>query len=214
MKKLILSYLLHFANRNIIFTRKEEFYKIKTQLLQRYGSLLGEEIQHVKKICYSCEGSGKFKCEWKPTEPCWSCGGDGIYEEFWVRLNRYQFGRFVFHQPTVRMTSYEPLFEGVSLPVIEGYIRHDRPKYHIGAECCYWLFLFYDRSTFRRVFGRIGYPSKKRTPLVFLATLLFDWRMERWKVFKPKIKWKPNWRKRDRLTPLDPFCDFDTDLPF
>ena len=196
----MIGWLLHKANRDVPLLYKDRFYRIKHQILIKYGTKIGQEIQHIKKECWACDGSGIFKCEWKEPESCWSCRGTGVYEEFWSRLDKYKLGNWYFHNPIERLYKYEPLFEGEALPIIEGYIRHVKPKYRIGTECALWLFLFYDRETFWKFFGRIGYPSNKRTPLVIIGNLIFVSR---------------NFDLRDYLPTKNTKYEYETDdLPF
>lgn len=189
MKNIIgyfLGFLLHYANRDIPFTRKDEFYKIKNRILKRYGNLLGIDIQHIRKDCYSCDSTGIFRSEWKQPERCWSCGGTGVYQEFWTRLEKYKVGKWYFHNPIERIYSYYPLFEGESNPLIEGFIHHKTPKYRFGTECALWLFVFFDFKTFWNKLGKSGYPNNKRTPLVFISNLFWIFRNFRFTDLLPK----------------------------
>jgi len=183
IRKYILGWLLHLANRDVSIYSKEQFYTIKKNLLTKYGTKLGEEIQHIRKECHSCNSTGIFRCTWKQKETCWSCNGTGIYQEYWTRLDKYKLGNYTFHNPTKRQHEYEPLFEQIALPVITGYIHHKSPKYRLGAEAMYWLFLIYDRKHFKKIFGMIGYPGNVRTPMVFFANISFkckhEWRIEK-----------------------------------
>lgn len=132
--KYIIGFLLQLANRDVDLVTKDKFYPLKQSLLKKYGKRIGEEIQHIKKECYSCDGTGIFSCDWKQPEKCWSCCGSGIFEQYWTRLERYKIGKWYFHNPTKKQFFYDPLFEGVSLPVIQGYIHHKKPKYRLGRE--------------------------------------------------------------------------------
>jgi hypothetical protein len=172
--KYILGCLLHYANRYISFpNQREEFYKLKTKLLHKYGTKITTEIQHIKKECYQCDGTGIFKCNWKNDEPCWRCS-KGVYKEFWTRLDKYKLGKFYFHNPVERMYHYAPLFEGEALPIIEGYIEHKTPKYRIGRECLLWLFLLFAPKIFIKEICTIGSPHNKWTPLVILGNIIFN----------------------------------------
>ncbi|WP_291726149.1 hypothetical protein [Bernardetia sp.] len=181
----ILGYLFHYANRDIPLIAKQEFYELKQKLLKKYGTKVGQDIQHIKKDCYSCDATGWFSNEWKE-EPCWNCMGTGVYEEFWTKLDKYKLGKFTFHNPVERIYKHSKSFSEEIKPNIEGYISHKRPKYRVGTECAWWLFLFFDRKTFLKRFGKTGYPSHKRTPLVFLGNLIFRIRCFRWRDLFPK----------------------------
>lgn len=190
IRKYILGFLLNLANRDADMITKDKFYPIKNRILLKYGTRVGEEIQHIRKECYSCDGTGVFRCEWKPKESCWSCGGTGVYEQYWTRLDKYKLGKWYFHNPTKRQYEYEPLFEGVALPVIKGYIHHDRPKYRLGREAMLWLFLMYDRSAYKKMLGSVGYCGNIRTPLVLIHSVAFKIKQFDWEDFKDELKTK------------------------
>jgi hypothetical protein len=196
--KFLLGYILHLANSDIPFLHKDKFYVIKTKFLKKYGTFICNEIQHIKKECYRCNSEGVYRSKFKLSEPCWSCLGTGVYDEFWVRLEKYKLGNFYFHNPIQKSRTI--LFEGVSKP-IEGYIEHKAPKYRIGKEAALWLFLFFDFNTFKSAISIYGHPSHKRTPLVFLGNLIWKIRCFDIKKLIPKKKQK--------------YCYIDnSDLPF
>lgn len=196
----ILGYILHLANRDIPFLHKEKFYAIKNKLLKKHGTFICNEIQHIKKECNACHATGIYKCSYKLKETCWCCNGTGTYLEFWVRLEKYKLGNFYFHNPIKKSNTI--LFEGVSKH-IEGYIEHKAPKYRLGKEASLWLFLFFDFETFKSVISIYGYPSKKRTPLVFLGNLIWKIRGFDIKKLIPKKKEKYFYK-----------IDDGSDLPF
>lgn len=210
--KIILGRLLHLANRDVNFYCKEQFYAIKKNILTKYGTKIGEDIQHIRKECYSCNSTGTFRCDWKYAEPCFRCDGTGIYEEYWTRLDKYKLGNYEFHNPTKRQGVYNPLFEGIALPVITGYIHHKAPKHRMGAEAMYWLFLIYDFKHFKKMFGVFGYSGNIRSPMVLFASIAYKIRNE-WKFdIYTKNKgwfWK---RKEPDLEAAD--NNYSNDLPF
>lgn len=174
MKQLILSTLLHYANRNVLHIYRNEFYEIKDNLLKKYGKYILNELQHIKKKCYNCDGTGIFKCNWKPNEMCWSCGGSGIYSEFWVLLKKYNFGSYYFHIPVTKYYNEKYLPEKIKEQnIIEGLIRKELPKYNLGLECMLILFLIYDLTTFKKVINFNYYRNGAITPLVFFGNILF-----------------------------------------
>ena len=178
--KYMLGLLLHYANRGVPTLTRSKFYELKTLILKKHGKFIRQEIQHIKEECWSCDGTGVFKSSWKLPEPCWNCY-DGVYKEFWTRLDKYKISKWEFHIPIERMIGYSPLNEGESLPMIEGYINHKTPKYHLNRECCLWLYLFFDIKSFWKEFVSLGCTSHKRTPLVFLSTLAFRLKHFNWK---------------------------------
>lgn len=176
MKKLILSTLLHYANRDIPYSAKEQFYEIKKEILKKHGRVIGTEYQHIKKECYRCDGTGVFHPNWRPSESCWSCMGSGIYEELVIHLALYQFGKYQFHIPYHRI----PIFKKEDLPsvnFIEGYINHKAPRYNIGLEFTLWLLMFYNFKAFRKAMLS-SRRLKPVTPLVLIQTSIFYFRCQ------------------------------------
>jgi len=193
-----LAKLLHYANRRPPITRKQEFYAIKEKILAKYGRKIGYDVQHIRKDCYSCDETGMFRCDWKEPESCWKCGGTGVYEEFWTLLEKYQLVKYTFHRPISKV--YEnPGYQ--TFGKIEGYISHDTPGYYLHAECAFWLFLIYDRKTFFSYIGKVGFPSRKFTPMVILSTVIQKVRQFRFSELLP--------RKEKSYE-----FEFDDDLPF
>jgi hypothetical protein len=202
MKKLILGFLLHYANRDIDWRIKDEFYKIKTKILIKYGYKVGYDIQHIKKICDTCDGSGFFKCNWKHPETCWSCYGTGVYYEFWSKLDKYKLGNWYFHNPVEKSYTSKYIILYQNNPVIEGYIQHVPPKYYIGKECLFWILLIFNFKLFRKFLFYNQFEKKKITPFVMIASLLY-----RVKNFK--------FHKKSRKKPYITYTDiYDEELPF
>lgn len=206
MKTFILSTLLHYANRDIPYLAKERFYDIKKDILKRYGQIVDTDYQHIKKECYSCDGTGIFHPEYRRSEPCWKCR-KGIYEEFVTYLAKYKFGKYYFHTPYHKVY----ILRDGELPnykFIEGYITHKAPKYHIGNECALWLLLYYDFKTFKRII-RSSQRLKPRTPLVALQSTIFFFRYKQW---NKCFRWlKP---KKKAVEPYYPNYFEDDELPF
>lgn len=71
------------------------FYDFKDRFLKRFGTPDGFDLQHVNKMCWSCDGSG----EYLKGVACNKCGGDGVYRtnEHW--LARFQLGGAIYHKP-------------------------------------------------------------------------------------------------------------------
>lgn len=206
IKKLI-GILLHYANRDIPYFSKNEFYEIKKNLLLKYGVMIGTEIQHIKSKCYSCNGTGVFHSFYKLPETCFKCGGSGVYKEFWTVLYKYKIDKWEFFIPYKRMDHYEPLFDGKIYPIIEGYINHETPKNRIGRECALWLLLIYNRKSFFNELGRIGFPDTRKTPLIIISNLLF--RIKHFR-FNKIIRTR---RKLENVIYTDIDTDYD-EIPF
>lgn len=152
MKILILSTLLHHANRFAadMYTGKDKFYSIKKKILKAHASLIGHDIQHIPgKECWTCDGSGIYKKydyhgRVYDRDACWHCAGTGLYKDHkFVMLEVYKFGRFTFHNPLVsKETLWKcpfPTPEGTK--IITGYVEHSSTKY--GAICISILFALY-----------------------------------------------------------------------
>lgn len=161
MIKLILSYLLHHANREY---RSDDFYKVKDMILTRYGKVVGHDVQFIEgKKCHSCQGRGyryKYGLNGKPydTADCWHCWGGWYKQPTWVLLQRVKFGQYTFHKPAERKYGKNNPFInecGVNKEVIEGYIDHTRTNY--GKDARVVLFLLYDWKGFwKRWYKAIG----------------------------------------------------------
>ncbi len=179
MINLLLGLILHHANRRPPILYKTEFYALKTKLLLKRGIRTGTSFQHIKKECFRCDHGIYHSRYWASYEPCWVCSGTGVYEEFWTELANYRLGRYSFHIPIERYYR-QPDF---NTEPIEGYIRHTAPKYYFANECCYWLFLLFDRPTFVKSFIKsrsMGVPLRNiRTPLVFIHSLIVAWQEPR-----------------------------------
>lgn len=165
MWKAIIGALLHVANSSPPVIGRRQFYDLKTSLLHRYGRLVTNEWQHIVKECWDCE-KGCRKCN------RYGKGG-GIWDEFWVWLELWELGGHSFHIPRQRTYS-----DPGAARQIEGYIRHKSFKYYLPKECAMWLFLLYDRKTFRDVFGNSGACGRRFTPMVVIGTAIFNWRMK------------------------------------
>lgn len=185
MRKLI-GFLLWNANANPPFWLKGRFYHMKDRLLRRFGEYVGYDIQHIRKECWTCHGTGMYT----EKQRCWNCS-NGIYKEFWCKLERWQVGNYVFHLPQkkslVPIIAYDD-----KVNLIEDYIHHEIPKYHLAEECLYWLALFFDWQFFKMMFGYYGYTGKKFTPMIILATAIYVIKKSAWNRIK-NIIWNVIW---------------------
>ncbi|HRG38021.1 MAG TPA: hypothetical protein PK289_05785 [Bacteroidia bacterium] len=123
----------------------QTFYLLKDKILTKYGHRNDYDLQIIKKTCNSCNGTGKFKCNWKPTETCWSCLGDGIYMKKQIILERWILNGNLFHKPLGHF--FKLPVDTVIKNKIYGYIRHD-PKEGNSQYCLYYLMWNYDRDMF------------------------------------------------------------------
>ena len=112
--------------------------------------------------------------EFDPPRKCYRCKG-GVYDEFWVLLELYEFGGYEFHLPVKRTRDLNSLSEHFlghlfgSLPMIDGYVKHKKYPHGLMREAAYWLFLFYNPKAY---FGLIGKKCHRRSwyPLVRMIT--------------------------------------------
>jgi hypothetical protein len=131
----ILAWLLMSANSSPPFAPdRDRFYSYKNTILEKNAFLVGHDIQHIRKMCWKCAGTGIYQLG----DSCWSCS-KGIYSEFYVRLEKYSFCGYIFHKPVHRQ--YFPYENPVT---IDGYIRKEcHWAYH---EAWLWLLLIYSDS--------------------------------------------------------------------
>ena len=164
MTQRILSWLLHHGNRGY---KSEDFYKIKAQILKKYGKHIGYDVQFIEgKKCHSCGGSGIHYYWEGELDYCWHCHQGWYKRPTWVILERVQFGSYTFHQP------YERVYKKpeVSTPVIEGYIEHKNSKHCDIAR--HILFLVYEKGYLKRYYRSAG----------------IGWRCQWWR----PVNWVPN----------------------
>lgn len=138
--------LLHWANTAPGCTHdRDGFYRLKQAVCERFGRRDGEDIQQIKRDCWDCGGTGR---DWIEEDWCCRCGGDGVYEWVYVRLERWRVGRHVFHRPVGRVHN---LAEQRQVTV-HGLIKHrDSPLAMVAAialaklfnRSLYWKWLRY-----------------------------------------------------------------------
>lgn len=128
------------VNAHPPFMAKAEFYAIKNRLLRRYAEQDGHDIQHIRKSCWTCNGTGIYDIRY--SEPCCRCRGTGTYEQFWVQLERWRWHGRVFHRPARRL--YEAPLEPVA---IEGYVEHAPVNSRLASELALWLLLVFAMRT-------------------------------------------------------------------
>lgn len=153
MIRLILSYLLHYANRE---TKNIHFYAIKDKILQKHGKHIGYDIQFIDgKKCYSCDGTGIYKNYYHGMwhrDTCWNCWRGWFKRPTWNILQRIQFGKFVFHKPYLRV--YEK--PDIETPIIEGYIDHNSTKWYQGPIALFILGVIYEKGYLKRFYKENG----------------------------------------------------------
>lgn len=160
---------------------KDRAYAVKDRLLRRFGRLIGEDIQHIVRVCYTCEGSGWYE----HGDPCRRCGGTGIWSERWFRLERWQLGNRVFHRPVGPMA--RPMNGMVT---IEGRIYHEDTRGRASTEAFLWLMLFMSPAVWWREMTHGGrYCGWQFRPMLALQVVVAELR-----------------RLVDRFTPRRCYC--------
>lgn len=173
MKRHILARLLNMANADPPWDREHQdrFYRIKDRLLKRFGTVVGSDFQRIVKPCWECvDGEIPGDRRFYPGR-CWKCHGTGVFDRFFVVLERWNFCGFTFHRPVERRRVRGPQ-EHVT---IEGRIQHEA-RQPWNCEAILWLSLLYDREMF---WGLVSCASPRagRTPLVLFNRLVFRARM-------------------------------------
>ena len=148
----ILFWLIHHANRN---TKSENFYAIKSKILQKYGKNAGYDVQYFKGIkCNSCSGRGAHpKYSWTTGKiydwaDCYHCWGGWYRPAKYVLLERFQLGKYIFHQP--KSTHYSN--DKIEVPItcrIEGFVEHKHSKY--GDNALTILYILFDFKRWARM---------------------------------------------------------------
>lgn len=141
---LLKAYLLHIANRQPFGVHRNDFYDLKHRLLQRYGRFTGHQIQEIRKDCWGerryddqdLDSDGYTTVPCGPN--CKRCRGTGIYDIRWVRLERWEFCKYVFHVPAgdtrIIPSPYPPK------DMIRGRIEHGGDG-RSSAEAAMWLYV-------------------------------------------------------------------------
>jgi hypothetical protein len=219
MIKLILSYLLHHANREY---RSEDFYRVKNIVLTKYGTPVGYDVQFIEgKKCNSCQGRGyhyRYGRNGQPydTADCYHCWGGWYKHPAWVLLKRMQLGKYIFHQPIQKEIRFNknPFTReagwNVTNEVIRGYIEHSPSKH--GKDALIVLYLVYDWK---------GYWSRWKKHIGI------GWRCSKYWWLRPKnwpnniahiIRYKGNaipfHKKQAYVPPSVPEFHHTEDLPF
>lgn len=216
MIKLILSTLLHHANRE---TKADEFYKIKDRILTRYGTVVGYDVQFIEgKKCHSCNGTGQFKKLNQygfvyDIDSCWHCIRGWYKRPTWVLLQRIRFGKYIFHKPIEKKYGKANPFInecGVNKNAIDGYIDHSRTEY--GKDALVILYLIYDwKGYWKRWYRSVGrgwycHRSWWMSPRRCANNIAH--------IIRYKRKAIPFQRKQNYVLPSTPVAQQTEDLPF
>lgn len=145
----MLAWLLHIANSSPI--DKEAFYPVKTRILKRFAIKDGTDLQELAgKRCWSCDGSGIFVHHYSGDEDyCHKCGGNGWYKSpCYVTLQRWELGRYVFHEPIDRKYCAPP--SGLIVrSIVTGYVQHRHYSFRAVRWATLTIGLIFDRDLAR-----------------------------------------------------------------
>ena len=128
----------------------KSFYLLKDKILKVFGHENDYDIQHLKKKCYSCNGTGFYHQNIR----CYKCN-NGVYEEYDVILQRYILNNSCFHIPLGRL-------EGNRLKIWDGYYNNDEWGY---PEISKWRYELFHGIIKNSINGLIKHdPPKKLNP--------------------------------------------------
>ena len=159
----MIPWLLHLANTDPGPSPCESFYVFKEAILRKRGTFDGHDMQEIEKECW-----GSYYQDYCHGKGCRKCGGTGIYDRFWVRLERWKYGRYTFHIPAGR-TWKKP--DSVQ---IKGYVEHK--NYGIAAnEAKLWLYLLFGQfGMIWREMKSHAYCHNRWWPFSNVHRLLFE----------------------------------------
>lgn len=162
-----LAWLCHLANSG---TPTREFYELKDRMLREFAEFRGHDIQEITRECWGDQRDEHG--DWHGCGPkCRRCGGTGIFSQRWVRLQRWHWGRYVFHIPD-GSTSIKP--DSVQ---IVGRIEH-RDYGKASREAELWLFVAtLQLRTLWHVLGESWYCKPDWWPMCRLQSIVGPWRM-------------------------------------
>lgn len=185
----LLATLLHYANANASWCGRNDLYALKEKLLRRYGELAGQDIQEIRRECW-----GPFNDWGDPTgcpgEDCPRCGGTGIYDLKYIRLERWAWSGYVFHRPAERLYR---LPDPASVN-IHGRIEHPDYDVRTSSEAALWLYLLSgERRLFWRTLKRSRFHRPGLRPLLILQALVMTLAM--WLSWQKCWcgRWFPTW---------------------
>lgn len=121
---------------------REDFYRMKRAILEKYGEPVGTDWQVIERECWGCGACDEDGFHYGRGE---KCNGDGVYSRTWIPLARWRLGRSVFHLPGERQ------FTKPDRPVtIRGRIAHREVDDFQARRAFATLALWFDPELFRR----------------------------------------------------------------
>lgn len=83
------------------------FFAIKRHILSLYGEKQEKiVVQRIRRECFGCDGSGRWKSWDGPSETCLRCGGSGLYSEIFVHHEQWRLGPRTFLNPIARKCAH------------------------------------------------------------------------------------------------------------
>jgi len=203
-------YALRVCNSAGAWHYKQSFYKLKNEILKKYGHEADYDLQTIKKKCWSCDGKGNHDTG----NACWNCD-KGVYQTKRVVLKRYILNGALFHEPMGELSYFDKLkifdgyedwyptfkyeaFNGRIVNQIEGLITHE-PMELSPTWSFYYLLWNYNREQFyKQITSDVNsYQTRAKHKLKKMLE-----KSNPLKVFADYLKVKPQ-----QLEPID-------DLPF
>lgn len=167
-----LGWLLYLANARMSGSvYRRERYALKDRLLHRFGTRVGDDVQHIVEDCWGYYDDGRCL-----GRSCTKCGGTGVYDERVILLERWQLGGRIFHS-NPRQAYGEANQLKTRAGVIRGRIQHDAVRYGAAEEALLWLALIFDRKLFWRELKSHRTCGWQRRPLKALQVVVFEARM-------------------------------------
>ena len=205
----ILAWLCHYANANPC--HRPLFYDLKNRLLRKYAEFRGHDIQEIVNECWGDKRDDYgelYGCG--PT--CRRCGGTGIWDRHWVRLQRWHWGKYVFHIPD-GSTGIKP--DSVQ---IQGRIEHaDYGKASREAELWLYLVTLQFKSWWKvlssSAYVHPGlYPMCRLQKLAMWARIKLSW--QRCWCGKRFLTWGKGWMMCKKCRQPKTFLEQDNEVPF
>ena len=211
LSKSILAKILHIANTGPI-VEKDSFYNIKDRILFEHGRMYGFCVQKIEQKCWNCNGEGSTKTREGIVTLCGSCLTSGIYQTFWVLLQRWEVYGYRFLKPIYKTYFEKDKRIAPYLPdLIVGCVSHKKYPRYLSLECCLWLYLFYDCTMFHKTIKSLWVPGWPVYPLSLIGKF-FSWTSKNTRKGKSKIK--KLFRSINSLTRQKDNNPFEDTLPF
>ena len=133
----LIATLLHYANASPPWN-SQDFYSLKSRLLNRHARFCGHDLQEIRKKCWGYRDWDSDYQDYMGCAgaTCKKCGGTGLIDIRWVRLQRWEFCGYVFHCPDGDTRVPPP----IGTKLIIGRIEHANYG-RASSEAVLWLYL-------------------------------------------------------------------------